>query len=220
MTETRNCPRCGRAPARRRTPRPLPRLPARSRSGGARNYSPIGAGALTEWPGSRVQRHRRPTRASPTADPGRSSKPSTFDPQEPVRGWRPHGGEHHPLLRRLRAVEEIARGGMGVVYKARQVSLNRPVALKMILAGQLASEAEVRRFRTGGRGGGRASTTRASCRSSRWASTTGRHYFSMGFVEGGSLAQRGRRRPAAAAPGGRAGPPGGRGGRTTPTSAG
>jgi ABC-type phosphate/phosphonate transport system substrate-binding protein/tRNA A-37 threonylcarbamoyl transferase component Bud32 len=84
-------------------------------------------------------------------------------------------------------LEEIGRGGMGIVYKARQSSVGRIVAIKMILSGRFASAAEVRRFEVEARNAANLEhpnivpVHEIGC-------VAGQHYFTMRLVEGGSLA--------------------------------
>lgn len=92
-------------------------------------------------------------------------------------------------LGKFQLLEELGRGGMGVVYKARQTDLQRIVAVKMILSSHLATAEEVRRFQTEARA--------AACVRHRnivgiheIGEQDGRHYFVMDFVEGKSLATR------------------------------
>ena len=94
-----------------------------------------------------------------------------------------------PTLQGYELFAELGRGGMGVVYKARQVALQRLVAVKMILAAQHAGADDLARFHTEAEAVAQLQHPNI-VQIHEIGTQDGRPYFCLEFVEGGTLAQK------------------------------
>src|SRR5262245_53891916 len=127
-----------------------------------------------------------------------TAMPETVDQAAPTAPHQPSsslavagaaGRPGAPVVPGYEIEGELGRGGMGVVYRARQVALKRPGARKMILSGGHAGPQELARFRSEAE-----SVARLTHPNIVQVYETGQHnglpYFSLEFVDGGTLAKR------------------------------
>ncbi|MES2595668.1 MAG: serine/threonine-protein kinase [Verrucomicrobiota bacterium] len=96
-------------------------------------------------------------------------------------------GGHVKYFGNYELLEEAAKGGMGVVWRARQQALNRTVAVKMIRSGAFADKDEVQRFHAEAQAVAQLKHPNI-VNIHEIGEHEGQHYYSMDFIEGGTLA--------------------------------
>jgi photosystem II stability/assembly factor-like uncharacterized protein/tRNA A-37 threonylcarbamoyl transferase component Bud32 len=154
---------------------------------------PVDAGTVDyKAPANAREDDLRPTTAPLETGELRPTRLAASEAEAPPP--RRPAGPSLPTFAGYELLSELGRGGMGVVYKARQKSLNRIVALKMILAGAHAHQSEAARFRIEAEAVARLQHPNI-VQIYEIAEQDGRLYCALEFLEGGRLDKRLRRRP-------------------------
>jgi WD40 repeat protein len=152
-----------------------------------RSLTMANANGPADRPGGDTQQwvDQQPAPAAGKGEPPPAADAPTLAPSAPAAPAAADG----PAVAGYEVLGELGRGGMGVVYQARQAGLNRLVALKMILAGAHAGPDDVARFKAEAEAVARLQHP-GIVQVHEVGDHDGLPFFSLEFVPGGSLAQR------------------------------